>query len=125
MQVTFRRPASLLPGSTGKRATTRQFLGQLAKPGEKLANQTFTLNAGDSLIFRVKGTPLRNINAFTASPGQGVQIAKQTIKPRLTEWTFKMPSSAKSGKEIKLTSVPTAQARTHPAWAFNFTITVP
>lgn len=125
MQVTFRRSASLLPGSTGKRATTSQFLGQLTKPGAKLADKTFTLNAGDSLIFRVSGTALRGINAFKVSPAKGVELAKSEIKPHVTEWTFKVLANAKSGKEMKLTSVPTPQLRTDPAWAFNFKIKVP
>ena len=122
MKITFRRPASLLPGSTGKRATTRQFLGQFAKPGVKLGDKTFKLSAGDSVVFRVTGNQLRGIKL---SPAKGVEVAEKEIKPHVVEWTITVPANAKSGKEVKLTSVPSTQASTDPAWAFNFKIKVP
>lgn len=123
--------------SAAAKATFTKFLGAkpadlnlgeiIGAPGPALADKTFALKPGQSMVFETSGNQIGNC---------GFESLGLSVKTEVLErsqalggaWKFRhtltVPTDARAGSTIDIKSTPTFQARNNPDWTFGFKVKV-
>ncbi len=102
-------------------------LGRITPPGPAMADKTFTLKPGQSLVFETGGNQITSASFdFSPLPSKTELIERSSALggEYVRRYTVTIPTNVKPGTVFDFSSIPAFQSRNDPNYAFDFKLKV-